>query len=242
MRFAWVVRSLSATLLAAIVPSSQAAVVANPTINSEISPALEIARAAYPKEALPAFRANFATEFAKGFRTSPQAQRMEKLFPGFTNRFAQQAVGEIRRIATARMPLLHAKLATIISAEFTVEQQQQLLGFYKSPAGQAVVSSVAQNIDIQSLAKATVTDGVLTAEERERQLTIAGMGAMLAISDAHKPAIEAFMDSPLGVKLIEIETTRVPAAISEWQAETPAEDIRRIDAIALRVAEDMARK
>lgn len=212
-----------------------------PAKPAEQSLALVLAQANYPRWMFPAFQANFAAESEKGIVQSGRFARIEKTFPGFTHRYSQAAVVEIRSGIQARLPKLYSQIAEIYEAELNPAEQQQYLDFINSAAGQLLQKTFASHQDVAALTASVAREGHLSQQAADQQMTIAAMTAGEGISDADRTAIRAFLDSPMGAKAVAVDE-KAERVILEWSNSPDPEQIKRLNALALKIAKDIARK
>ncbi len=239
-------RFISIALALALALGSPAAAAPLPdkspaTRPADQSLALALAQANYPKSMFPAFQANFAAESEKGIVESGRFAKIEKLFPGFTHRYSQAAVTEVRSGIQARLPGLYQKIAEIYDAELSPDEQQQYLDFIKSPAGQMLQKSFSSHQDVASLTASVAREGHLTQQTADQQMAIAAMSAQDEISDTDRTAIRAFLDSPMGAKATAVDE-KAQVVILEWVNSPDPEQIKRLNALGLKIAKDLARK
>jgi hypothetical protein len=216
----------------------------NAPVAAQPSPSLstQIAQELYSREIFPAFQPNFATEMEKGFRASADGAKMERLFPGFSHEFAREAIPQIRSEILSSLPALYAKVAAVYDQQLTPEEEQQLLDFARSPAGHALRSAVGQSYDIQALTQSALKDGKITDETAEQQRELIGMGLRQKVSDADATEIKRFLKTSAGQKAAELDKRLRPMLLDFSNSlNTPAAS-RQMNAIALKVAREMARK
>jgi hypothetical protein len=167
---------------------------------------------------------------------------MERLFPGFSHEFAREAIPQIRSEILSSLPALYAKVAAVYDQQLTPEEEQQLLDFARSPAGHALRSAVGQSYDIQALTQSALKDGKITDETAEQQRELIGMGLRQKVSDADATEIKRFLKTSAGQKAAELDKRLRPMLLDFSNSlNTPAAS-RQMNAIALKVAREMARK
>lgn len=228
--------ALGGPALAAPLPEKSPA-----TKPADQSLAVALAQANYPKAMFPAFQPNFAAESEKGIVQSGRFAKIERVFPGFTHRYSQAAASEIRSGIQARLPALYKKIAEIYDIELTPAEQQQYLDFIKSPAGQLLQKTFASHQDVASMTASIARDGRLTQQTADQQLAIAAMSAGDEIGEADRTAIRAFLDSPMGPKAQAVDE-KAQAVIIEWANSPDPAQIKRLNALALKIAKDVAGK
>lgn len=84
-------------------------------------------------------------------------------------------------------------------------------------------------------------DGRLTQQTADQQLAIAAMSAGDEIGEADRTAIRAFLDSPMGPKAQAVDE-KAQAVIIEWANSPDPAQIKRLNALALKIAKDVAGK
>ena len=241
MRASFLVLLIGAALCASATPASSASD-ENSTTATAAPLSFQLAEALYPKELLPAFSPNFASQFAQGMRNSEQGARMEKLFPGFCAEFARRALPEIRAITLTRLPTLRKGVAAIYKANLSPSEQAEYLTFVRSPAGRALIAGIAESYDIQTLTQSIVKNGgKATSEVQDQQLELVALGLRTKMSEADTAELKRFFDTAIGRKVVEIEPKTNQLLTDFANQRDPAAE-RRLNEIALAVARDMARK
>jgi hypothetical protein len=222
-------------------------IAANPTAQSSTQVVdaplpLQLAQEFYSKEILPAFSPDFSDAFEKGLRASAKGARMERLFPGFTHRFAQEALPVVRAALLTRLPLLQARVANVYKEKLTPSEQQELLDFARSPAGHALRQAVGRSYDVQALTQSVMQDQKVTEQTLEQQRELVGMGIREKIGEADAAEIKRFVETSVGKKAAEIDDGIQPM-LREFANEPPPPEVeKRLNTIALSVAREMARK
>lgn len=167
--------------------------------------------------------------FAQNFRASslanPQAAALEKQYPGTLD--AGQKAGEAALATVMRQaaPSLQAQLATLIGDNFDGVEQQGLLDFLRSSAGQHMVAMGDQMYDQTKIRAALVkSGGKVTQADLANALN---PDFVNHIAPADLQAITAFSMSPAGLKLSSV-TPQMQQIVAAWSTSTIAQSQTQI--------------
>jgi hypothetical protein len=143
----------------------------------------------------------------------------EAEYPGLISAIVAALKPVMLKAYDDKMPLLWKSMSQIYREEFSPAELDQLIAFFKSPAGIRFTNSLKNNVNKQQFMDAAVssggelTDEVSGAVEKAKAQAI--KKANMQMSSADKLAIFRFENSPLGPKMMVIGPL-VQKALLEW--------------------------
>lgn len=127
--------------------------------------ALEAVRISYPAEAARRDSVrNFEVQFRASFGKNPQNAALEKRYPGITDAMAASGSAEMAVLLVEIEPKLLSAVADDLASRVSVADIRIMIDFYKSPAGQALLSLDPRLMDKQT---GLVPISTLSVENRE---------------------------------------------------------------------------
>jgi hypothetical protein len=113
--------------------------------------ALEAVRISYPAEAARRDSVqNFEVQFRASFGKNPQNAALEKRYPGITDAMAASGSAEMAALLAEIEPKLLSAVAADLASRIALADIIAMIDFYKSPAGQALLSLDPQLMDKQT--------------------------------------------------------------------------------------------
>lgn len=135
--------------------------------------------------------------FRRGFDENPEILSVVNSFPGLFDRLEATTVGIIVDCVNARIPDAQARIAVIAAAHFTAAELQQIISFYRSPTGQAIMQSMVQGMDAPT---DLVDDTGTVREVTARDMVTMARSGMRQMAPAERIALLRFSTSPVGRK------------------------------------------
>ncbi len=203
------------------------------------------------EEQLDALLGNMARQ---AFATDPSLSALSQEYPGADRAFVE-AIRPIMAEELARMmPAYNEATAGFFASNFTQAELGELLTFWRSPAGQALVSSVSGAADYSSMTKEivdqistpgadfTISENAITKDKQDAAM--AGLGRLSA---SHRAAVIRFGLTSTGRKLARLSPQRTEIDRQWANRELSAEAMARMEKevpealLAFMAAEDRKR-
>ena len=181
----------------------------------------------------------FGPELTKTLSTQPQYAMLEKQYPGITPAIGAALGAELKAAAVAEVPQLWDRLGGIYAETFDLAELQKLLAFYRSAAGKNLVHGVYQNLDTGAMVKRGVDDPEhkATSADIDAATRPAAVRAAHQLNSADQQQLLLFAMSPIGVKLLGVNT-RLRTAAVEWTGQFQSKYSEQLEATVIKTGSD----
>ena len=176
----------------------------------------EVARLQYDKL--------FNETMPRSMGENPALAAVEKQHPGAIAYVVAAARPVVEKAMNDRAPLLYDRLAQIYATNLTEAELQEMLVFYRSPAGIWLVRQVAQGMDMSALFNRAMADP--DTKVTSGDMVSAQQGAVIStfpnMPAEHRAALMRLGTRPVLAKLGRINPL-LAAAAAQWANDAPPE-------------------